>query len=219
MVALLHHAVRGAGAKALRELKRPVAAAATAAMAEAVGTIKVQVRADIDRAGFSTKWQNAFRVEVYPGGGRISIGAAALAHHRIDYATIFEEGGTIRGKPLLWVPLENTPKRVARRRMTPESFSANIGPLTYIDRRGRPPLLAARAALGRAGARKTRPKVSMAALRRGAAGGGSGRTVLRSVPLFVGLDAVRIGKKFDILGIVERAADRLGSLYLKHFRG
>ena len=216
-LSLVSRSVRGEGAEALRKLWRPVARAATAAMDEAAASIKGEARADIARAGFSKRWQNALRVKRFPEGASVSIGAAAFTWHKMPYATIFAEGGTIRGKPLLWVPLENTPKRIARRRMTPERFERAIGPLTYIGRRGRPPLLAARAALSASQARKDRPKVSLAALRRGAAGG-TGRTVMRTVPLFVGLDAVKIGKKFQILKIVERAAGRLAALYVKHFR-
>ncbi|WP_353842903.1 DUF6441 family protein, partial [Mesorhizobium sp.] len=62
--------------------------------------------------------------------------AAALIFHNIRYAGIFEEGGTISGKPRLWLPLKDTPKRAGRQKMTPALYIKTIGPLVSIERPG-----------------------------------------------------------------------------------
>jgi hypothetical protein len=56
----------------------------------------------------------------------------------------------------------------------------------------------------------------MSALRRGRAPGARG--TLRLVPLYVGIDAVKMPKRFAVREAIRRAADRLPELYLKHFR-
>ena len=215
---LILSTITGQLEEALLELQRPMAEAATLALREAATSAKAQGRAEIAGAGFSKKWQNAFRVDAFPRRGKVSIDAAAYMFHKIPYAEVFQTGATIRGKPVLWAPLERTPKRIARKRITPELYQAQIGPLVYLGGRGGRPLLAARAALSRAASRRAEPKITLAALRRGAAGG-TPTTVLRTVPLFVGLRSAKIPKKFDVLAVMARAADRLAELYLKNLKG
>ncbi len=60
-------------------------------------------------------------------------------------------------------------------------------------------------------------KISLAAARKGTAGGSRNR-VLRSVPMFVGISTVRLRKRFNITGVVRREAARLAELYLKHLK-
>ncbi len=211
----------GAFAEAMGDLYRPVAEAGSAAITEAATGAKIEGRDAIDRAGFSKRWQNAFRAIVYPGRGKVSANAAALIYHKIPYAEIFESGGTIRGKPRLWLPISTPGKRIPAIRRSPERFRKSIGPLTYVERQGKPPLLVAPAMLGPAQAKKARPQPSVRALRRGAAGfhGARGRpTVERMVPVFVGKRSVDIPKKFALLKIIDRWADRLADLYVKHLR-
>ena len=215
---LLYAASKGEFSKAMRELYRPMAVAASAAITEAAAGIKTESRASIARAGFTKRWENAFRVNVYPTRGQVSVDAAALAFHKIPYAEVFESGATIRGKPLLWLPLPGRPKKLARKRLTPEVFKKQIGPLSYVDRRGKPPLLVAPAALSRAQASKRHPKVTAAALRRGASGTAGSRSTVRGVPIFVGVPRVDIPKKFGLLKVIKRGADRLAALYLKHLK-
>ncbi len=59
--------------------------------------------------------------------------------------------------------------------------------------------------------------MTLAAARKGVAGGGKNR-VVRSVPMFVGISTVRLRKRFGILAIVRREAARLAELYAKHLR-
>ena len=45
-----------------------------------------------------------------------------------------------------------------------------------------------------------------------------GRGTVQLVPLYVGVDAANITKRFAIIDAIQRAAARLPELYLKHFR-
>lgn len=198
----------GEFAAAFAAMKDPIAFAGTAAISEAGDIVKRQGRADIAAAGFSKRWQNALRVNVYPRRKQ-SMNAAALIYHNIQYAGVFEEGATITGKPRLWLPLPSAPKRVGRQKMTPALYIKTIGPLVSIERPGKPPLLAGKIATNRRGSKTG--KVSLSALKRGGAGAPS-----TLVPLFVGIDRVNIRDRFSIREITERAAARLGDLYLKH---
>ncbi len=200
--------------RAFMAAEEPIARAATAAVGEAGERIKVAARADIAAAGFSRKWQNALRVDRYPRGGEVSINAAAHVYHRIPYAWVHEEGATIHGQPLLWLPLSHAPDKIGRFRMTPRRYP---GPLQFVRRAGKPPLLVAKLGLSRGRAKKGLGKVTLAAARKGAAGGGKNR-VVRSVPMFVGISTVRLRKRFGILAIVRREAARLAELYAKHLK-
>lgn len=205
-------ALKGELAKAMEEHYKPIATAATAAMVETAEDIKDRARADIAAAGFGKRWQNALRVDTFPKRG-VSAGPAALVYHRIPYADVFEAGASIRGKPTLWVPLQGTPKKIGRERMTPKLFVQQVGPLIPIQG-GRNPLLAAKVALSKTAAKSKEPKLSLAALRRGAAGNG----VIKAVPLFVGVPSVTVRDRFSINEIVDKAAGQLVSSYARNFR-
>ncbi len=200
--------------RAFMAAEEPIARAATAAVGEAGERIKVAARADIAAAGFSRKWQNALRVDRYPRGHEVSVNAAAHVYHRIPYAWVHEEGATIHGQPLLWLPLSNAPDKIGRFRMTPRRYP---GPLQFVRRAGKPPLLVAKLGISRGRAEKGVGKITLAAARKGVAGGGKNR-VVRSVPMFVGISTVRLRKRFGILAIVRREAARLAGLYAKHLR-
>lgn len=204
--------IKGQLEEALRGKYRPVAEAATAAMTDAANQVKTEGRADIARAGFSKRWQNTLRADVYPSRGKVSVSAAALIHHKIQYAGVFEEGATIRGKPFLWLPLRTTPKKIGGQRMTARLFAERVGPLRFVQRPGHRPLLMAQVRSTDAAVRKG---VSLNALKRGKA---AKRGTLRSVPMFVGIETVTIRKKFNITAIVQRARDALFELYFRHFR-
>ena len=178
-------AVAGGFFRALTEGEKPIAKAATAAVREAAELAKAGGRASIAAAGFSRKWQNALRANVYPRG-RDSMRAAALIYHKVPYAEVFEHGAVIHGKPLLWLPLPNAPFGSGGRRIPPSKFRQQIGsPLYTIRRPGKPPMLGANVRMTGARAGKA---ISLALLRRGRNPGGRGTVQL--VPLYVGVDAV-----------------------------
>jgi hypothetical protein len=187
----------------------PIKIAATGAITDVAEIAKTQGRADIARAGFSPKWQNALRANVYPKKG-FSADAAAWIFHRIPYAGVFEDGATIRGRPRMWIPLSSTPKLGGRTRLTPKNFEKQYGRLVPMNA-GRNPLLGAPVGLTRAEARGGPPyRISPGTLRRGASGSG----IIRTVPVFVGVDVVSIRKRFNLRRIFNDAAARLPQLYL-----
>jgi hypothetical protein len=180
----------------VNEVQRPIARAATAAIREAGEIAKRNGRASIAAAGFSRKWQNPLRVNIYPPQGD-SLRPAAFIYHKIRYAGVFEEGAVIGGKPLLWLPLPTVPLRRGRP-MTPSQYVRAVGPLVSVQRPGKPPLLFAKPRAGRRGRR-------------------SSATVERK-PLYVGLSSVAIAKRFDIKGAAQKAAAQLPSLYAKYLK-
>jgi hypothetical protein len=191
-------AIAGGFAKAMEDAQRPIAKAATAAVGDAAAIAKRDGRRDIAAGGLSRKWQNALRTKIFPPQG-VSMRPAAIVYHRIPYAAVFEEGAVIRGRPFLWLPTEHVPLRSGGRRMTPAQYARSIGPLVAIMSRSGTPLLVP----------KHRAKGSR---RRPGSGSGDPRK-----PLYVGVPVAVIGKRFDIAGVVARAAERLPDLYVKHF--
>lgn len=203
---------RGEFLSAFMASEAPIAQGATAAVKEAAEAIKSGARGSIAAAGFGKKWQNALRVDVYPKSGP-SINAAAHIYHKIPYAWVFEEGAKIAGSPRLWLTSTGVPQKIGRNRMTPKNYP---GPLQYVSRPGKAPMLMAQVRVSKAAAKKKAPpKLSAAAIRRGTAGSG----VLRSVPVFVGVSSVKLRKRFDVSGAVSRTAGQLGALYMKHLEG
>jgi hypothetical protein len=212
-VRLTLSAVAGGFMRALIEGEKPMAKAATSAVREAAELAKAGGRASIAIAGFSRKWQNALRANVYPRG-RDSMRAAALIYHKVPYAQVFEDGAVIHGKPYLWLPLPNAPFGAGGKRISPAKFRAQTGsPLYTIRRPGKPPMLGANVRMTGARAGKA---ISLSLLRRGRNPGGRGTVQL--VPLYIGVDAATIRKRFAVLDAVRQAAARLPELYLKHFR-
>jgi hypothetical protein len=92
--------------------------------------------------------------------------------------------------------------------MTPELFAKSIGPLSFVKRPGKRPLLVAKAKKG-----KNMTKISLARFRSGWRGGGP----FMSVPVFVGVDSVSIRKRLNITRTVRHARDRLPQLYASLF--
>lgn len=217
---LIYTAATGQYHVFIEELHKRIATAATGAMKEAAEKLKLEARANIRAAGFSKRWENAFRVNVYPDRGRtVSTHAAALAFHKIPYANIFETGGTISGSPLLWLPLPNVPTSIpgtrgGRVHMSPAAYVRSIGPLHAIYRPGKPPLLAAYLPAGAA--------ITVRNLKIGARGGktrpGAPSKRLVSVPLFFGISSVSLKKRFNLTPLFTKAQASLGELYLKNFK-
>lgn len=208
-----YHFVSGEFSKAMLEIDRPIAEAATQTMIEVGDVVKRQGRAEIAAAGFSQAWQNAFRVDVYPKeGADPSVNAAAFIWHKIFYAGVFAKGATITGKPFLWLPLPSTPKRIGRNKITPELYWNKIGKLALVERPGKAPLLVAKVKVP---STRITNSVSLSLLRRGTK---AKRGVITSIPIFFGIKLSSIPKKFDIEKVVKRASQKLVQLYLQNFR-
>lgn len=187
----------------------------------AIKTLSVQVqkegRAEIARGGLSARWQRGFRTYIFPRQPDGTINVTLRGFHRIGYANIFERGGTIKGKPLLWLPLPSAPKKINGKPTTPRSF-AEVAPLRSVNRPGRPPLLvaylskiptsgkSATVAQLRSGARNARRQQVRAAF------GRRGRAV-QSVPMFIGIPIARIRDRLNVTAVYDRARDQLPGLY------
>lgn len=200
----------GTFARVFLETGEAMERAAQSAIRAAGEQAKAQGRSHILSAGLGTRFANALRLNVYPKKGA-SLRAAAQIYHKIPYAGVFEEGATIRGKPRLWLPLPSTPQKYGRYRLTPERYAKAIGPLQYVKRSGKAPLLFAKVKSTKSGKGS---RVTLSRLKAGARGQGA----TTSVPLFVGIDSVSIRKRLDITGIVRRARDRLADLYAENIR-
>jgi len=211
---LKYAAVTGQFAKAVEEMQKPIATAATGAIRDVGGFIKTSARANIAAAGFSTRWQNAFRVNLYPSKGT-SLHPALLAFHKIPYAGVFEDGATIPGSPMLWLPLPNVPTMLFGRHMSPANYIRLIGPLHTIYRPGKPPILAGYMA-GGGNITVAKLVAGNRAMKRRLPGSPAARVV--SVPLFFGLDSVTLRKRFNIGPIFVKGQALLGPFYLRNLK-
>ncbi len=197
-----------------------IAGATRAAFQDLAKQVQTQGRAEIARSGLSRRWQTGFRTYVFPRRPGQAGELAMRGQHRIGYANVFERGARIGGRPLLWIPLPTAPKKINGRPTTAGLYVHAVGPLHSINRPGRPPLLAGyamRATPGRpvtvaqlrTGQRNTRRRQARAAF-----GGRLGKRPV-SVPLFVGLPAVRIRDRLDISRVYDQARRDLPNLYAK----
>lgn len=119
--------------RALEEIEREIIAAKEAAVKQAADEAVKQGRDNIARAGFSSRWQRALVANFYPN--KDTGDPAALIHHRIPFAGVFERGITIGGRPLLWLPIErNLPRGIH----SPSEYGKK---LVSVNIAGKPPLL------------------------------------------------------------------------------
>lgn len=211
---LVYSAVIGEYEAAVKELEKPIREAGIAAVKEAGAIVRKEAVSAIAGAGLSNRWQTGFKSRIYTdqvkNPGQI---ASAFFYHRIGLFNVFEKGAQIKGEPLLWLPLPTLPaafRRLGGRRLTPEKYVETIGPLVSINVPGKRPMLVGRADRGRRG----KGKITTGALRRGGKGIGN----VKSVPLFIGVSDVSIGKRLNIEQIVDRVNDMLPELYLKHVK-
>lgn len=108
--------------------------AAHVAARQAAQEILVEGRADISQAGkFGARWTEGLQAaeDFGPDSSLVTI------FHTVPYWRIFEVGGTIRGKPLLWIPLSFSDAVGKNAR--------DYGPLFRVDRKSGAPLLLSKA--------------------------------------------------------------------------
>lgn len=208
---------------AIKSLSVPVAEAATDAIIDAGALLKSEARTMIASAGFSRRWQNAYRVNVYPSQGKKSIDAAAYGRFRnVDYADIFATGGSIRGKPMLWIPLSGTPKIDRRKTSADITDYRKAGiKLFTMSGSGHRPLLGAQVMMSRSAAnRGGNIKVSINDIKSGVRGSPNrkrkGGLVRRTVPLFFGISVVSIRRRFNWDNVLVSVQSKVPALYEKH---
>lgn len=202
----VYAAVKGEYSKMLAAQYLPIAQTATATIKQTTETAKKEARQVIAAAGFSRKWQNATRGDVYPPKG-VSVNAAGMIYNKILYSGVFEAGATISGKPFLWIPVTGLPKRVGGKRMTPRVFVELIGPLHSVNRPGRNPILA-----GFISASASSAKLTIAKLRSGQKRKNN-KGAVKSVPCFVGIPQVQIRQRFGLNTVFDKADKNLAAVY------
>jgi hypothetical protein len=112
-----------AAGKQIAERSKKALAAATEKLRD---NILEQGRADMAGAGnfISARWQQGFTGDISGSGNDVEI----TFKHAVSYWRIFQEGGTIHGRPLLWIPLNDSEKGISAR-----DFG---GQLFRVDRKG-----------------------------------------------------------------------------------
>lgn len=186
---IVYSHVTGEFDKATKAINLVIAKAATATMKDVQTDVKTRGRRAIASGGFSTKWQNAFRVNFYPTHG-FSTKPAIFAFHKIIYAGVFEKGATIHGSPILWFPVKGL-KGFGRQHITPAKWVAKYGPLIRVTSKSGNLLL-----MGK----KTKRKNA------------------KLVPIFIGEDSVKIRRKFNLQNVFATAAAKMPTLYNDHLK-
>lgn len=179
-----------------------LAKAMTSAFREGGDKLKSRGRASIAGGGFSSRWQNAFRVNVYPKNGN-SVRPRIFAYHKIKYAGQFEEPEPVHGTPLVWLPItKNLP---GGQRWTPDKYTKQIGPLRSGRHSGKPLLF------GQISVNRSSKPVKLAKK-----GGLRGKAVGKVwLPVFVGVSSVNDPKRFNLTGAAQVTAAELGGLFGK----
>ena len=115
------------------EIKGEILKAAARAVDDAAKLAVDQGRANIASAGFPPRWQNALAYGTDTGGNPSS--PSATIFDRIGFASVFETGKTIGGKPLLWLPIESNLGTGVK---SPKKYGKK---LVSVNVAGKPPLL------------------------------------------------------------------------------
>lgn len=202
---------------AARSMRNTIAGATQAAFRDLAKQVQQGGRAEIARGGFSRRWQIGFVTSLVPPRPTPgAIGLTMRGRHRAGFMNVFERGASIRGKPLLWIPTSAAPARIGGKRPTPRRYQQQIGRLQFVRRAGKPALLMGQSLKAIAPGRHA----TVSQLRTGARhsdarrGGQRGRRTV-SVPMFVGMPAVRIRDRFDVSAVYERGRQALPGLYAK----
>lgn len=193
--------------------QEPLAKNLTMAFRDGAKMLQAQGQAAITAAGLGSRFARQFKAFGFPRR-QYSLSPALRGWHarawkgsRIGrYANIFARGGTITGKPLLWIPLPTAPRRIKGQAPTPKLYIAEIGPLVSL-RGTRRPILAGRAARAVEGRRAT-----VSQLKTGARRQSIGRKT-EIVPIFVGVRSVKIPKLVEMGPIFARVQAELPKLF------
>lgn len=96
-------------AQAIDEIERKIVAAREGAVQDAARLAVKEGQANVAAAGFSLRRQKV-KFLFYPNVGS---DPAAVVYFPMPFAHVFERGATIKGRPLLWLPIEqNLPRGI-----------------------------------------------------------------------------------------------------------
>lgn len=114
----------------IKAANKPIVDAAHGALKEAGRIAVTEGRRNIAAGGrFTGRWTRGLTSRFYKNKG---LDAAVLIYHKMGIAGVFEEGATITGDPLLWLPIGGRRLLARRGRLTG---------LASVQRQGKPPLL------------------------------------------------------------------------------
>ena len=211
---------------AIRSMDLPVKDACTEAVVVAGSAMFALGQANIRSALHGNNVARSWSVRYYPGNSKRrptkpSIDAAAWGYSKVPFISIFEDGGTIHGNPMLWLPLRNAPlaigRGLTRGHLTPRKLRDEGIKLFSITRAGKPPLLATMVNATAASANRISLNTSLAALRRSKKAP-TGRQRRITVPLFFGVPQVTIKKKLNLTRIAQAQRDLLADYYVVNLK-
>ncbi len=188
--------------KATSDVEKGLAKSMTATVRQMARETRDGVRQSIAAAGFGSHWTNSIRSLMLSKGDVLN--PEAWVHSTINFSDVFETGKQIVGNPLLWLPLPAVPPWPGdpSRQMSPRKYIQVTGQQLHTIRRpGRTPLLGAIIAIPTGTKLGHRP--TKANTRRFGPVAGRSAT-LTMVPLFVGIPAVQIEKRFDFSAALSR---------------
>lgn len=204
---------------AVLQMDAPVKDACTKAIIEAGSKLATEGAADIARGVSGRKFPAGWHVRFYQVDPP-QIDAAAFAYHKIPWASVFEDGRTIHGKPMLWIPLRNAPRFFGGGKITPKKLEKKNVRLFPIIRAGKRPLLATKVFATTAEARRLNTDISSKKIlsgRQTPQGKKNAAKMKRiTVPLFFGILAVTLRKRFHIGRIADQQRANLESYYDRH---
>lgn len=116
---------------AVEEFQRDLSNDLRAAVRDAGASLQEALRGQVRAAGLGKKLENAWRMETYPKGGKVTLHPAALVYSKATKLhAAYNAGGLIRRKngQYLAIPTENVPNRAGsfgkRKPMTPVEVEA-----------------------------------------------------------------------------------------------
>lgn len=190
----------------LRQERRLIGKQAAQATKEATNGLKASLRHDIVTAGLGARLSRTWRAQIYDRSG---VGVTGFIYSRApEIIEAFDQGMVIHARQgrYLAIPTENVPKRINRRKPTPQLYTKHRGPLRFVRNRQGSAFLVAddrRASFSRkTGDFQGFRKASQRTLRTGRG--------LTSVVMFILVPMVRMPKKLD----VQKIADRWGLNHL-----
>lgn len=200
---MLKTEIRGNLRKQISDEGLRLARGATRAVQRVTTGGKNALRRQVIQAGLGGRVANAWRDQLFPGGSRVSMGAAGFIYSKApNIVRAFDQGSVIRSPNGFWlaIPTEQAPKRGrGGKRITPANFPEDrFGPLRLIPavagvgRAGRLALLVVDAArigtTGRARAVKGGAFTKRGKVKKGVA----------TVVMFILVPQVRLSKRLDV---------------------
>lgn len=175
------------------------------------GGLQGDWRGQIASAGLGSRLQRTIRRRVYPEG-RNSLRAAALVWSNAGkIVDAFERGVTIKSQNgfYLAIPLPAAGTQVGGKRITPALWERKTGRrLTFIYRKGKPPLLVDTGTITRAA-----PRVAFGEKQRERRGFKN-----KTIPIFVLKRTVQLPKKLSLLSAANAAQARLPELIVANWQ-